>query len=422
MKNSTKDLWVDYLRAGAFLYILISPHFFLDYHFETESLSQFLGAYGQYIYFFSSFMAATVLFNKNRLQFYLKFLRIRFFLFCILLLILGVGISSTSVWNVRLSLLVLYQIFLSFLCAEYILKQKSFDKKKLFTVSFFPVFFPVCFSLWLELFGPIEIYRIIFDNIKHSDDFNYRWKFLHSSANGFAFDAALALLVSFSMFLSYRTSVLGLMWLCLTFIATYVLYKTETRAAMIFTFFGVIFSIYFNYHHYRKKIIFGFVITFLTVFLVGFKVFELSDFFRIHGTWNQISTGRLDATINAFRIFIENPIIGVGFGEADRNFPVHPSNIFYASLALELGIFGFVGGLCFIGFPVFSYLKKHSAHRFEQSLYLHFPTIQIISLLICLSWFLYLFFEFNILRVSAYNCIFFFCWSILFLTQYDENI
>ena len=52
-------------------------------------------------------------------------------------------------------------------------------------------------------------------------------------------------------------------------------------------------------------------------------------------------------------MFLQSPVIGTGFGTADRGFPVQPANLFYFSLLVEIGLIGILGALWLMLTPIF---------------------------------------------------------------------
>ena len=144
---------------------------------------------------------------------------------------------------------------------------------------------------------------------------------------------------------------------------------------------------------------------------LGFDAILL--YFRLDGADLQtITSTRWGGIISMWKMWIASPFIGIGFGAADRTMEIWPSNMLYFALPVEIGIIGYIGALSFMYLPIIYRLKYmikiKSLTILREKCYLSAFSVVLVS-----AFFPYLFFEFNILRVSAENQLFFFCWSIV---------
>ncbi len=249
-----------------------------------------------------------------------------------------------------------------------------------------------------------EQHRIFLD---YKNPNTSRWRFLHSSANGFGFDAFVCCISSTcGIFLSTKIKSKLLFFASLT-VALYALIMSETRSAMLA--YLVFVTIYCGLA-YRLKNVFalscfvGLPGAILLLFLGGD---EIRSFLRVYGDLNQISSGRYDAYKQMLQIIVTFPFEHVGFGNISEGVDFAPTNLFFPGIIIELGVLGGAAVILFCCFPIircikiFHALKKKTSHQPLDLMIVAFA-----SALLC--WQL---FEFDLFRVSATNQIFFICWG-----------
>jgi len=145
--------------------------------------------------------------------------------------------------------------------------------------------------------------------------------------------------------------------------------------------------------------------------LISDSLETVTSFLRLEGNLDEVSSRRWIGIVGMWELFVASPFQGLGFGSADNQFPVSPSNIFYFGLLAEIGLFGFLGALIILAYPakyVVSYLFKpvfpHDA-----------PFLFMFSASVLAGFVPYLMFEFDVLRVSVNHQLFLFCWGVIVL-------
>ena len=323
-------------------------------------------------------------------------------------MLFGIVLSSTSAWGWRLFAIIGTISLLSVVAADFV--HHYHPKTQLLALLFLVIPFsvPVFGSVLIKFFGPIDI-GCLLANAKHMECVPPRWRFLNMSANGFGFDAALVSIfltigICYAKNITFRLVVI--MLLCASI---YALIMSGTRAAFVFYIAAFITFLILRYD--QKSLLF------LVAFMVCGAVFiylidgveTLKAFLRLEGNLNQISSGRWVGIVGMWELIVASPIGGLGFGAADHNFPVVPSNIFYFGVLAEIGLFGFLGALLILAYPakyVVPYLFKPNG--FNDASFLFTFSISVLT-----GFVPYLMFEFDVLRVSANNQLFFFCWGVI---------
>ena len=142
--------------------------------------------------------------------------------------------------------------------------------------------------------------------------------------------------------------------------SVYVLIMSGTRSAFVFY---IAASLTFLILRYGPKVmlflIAGVVCGTVFVYLID-GVETLRDFLRLEGNLNQISSKDGLVLLACGSFFVASPFAGLGFGSADQNFPVKPSNIFYLAILAEIGLFGFLGALMILN--AFNVIYSSSSH------------------------------------------------------------
>jgi O-antigen ligase len=151
------------------------------------------------------------------------------------------------------------------------------------------------------------------------------------------------------------------------------------------------------------------------VFLAIFGTEYIQHLIRFRGGVESFSSGRLDGMRELWDVFLASPFIGQGFGFVDSGSTSAPSNLFYFGLLSEIGIVGFLGAMGFLSYPLLLYfgLLGKNAEKGSEKQYFF---LIVFSVSVLLGLFVYLLFEFSVLRVSVYHQLFFLCWSITLLS------
>ena len=162
------------------------------------------------------------------------------------------------------------------------------------------------------------------------------------------------------------------------------------------------------------------LVAILSIYAGIFGMSEVKEFLRIKGSFNDISSLRWQGIVGLWELFELSPFVEKGFGAADNGLPIHPTNIFYLALPVEVGFFGFVGVLGLLFLPAWLFVgqmleTKQLAFLRNKSFILVFSTCSLAGFVH------YLFFEFNIPHVSAVNQLFFFFWGYLYFSLQQEQ-
>ncbi len=193
-----------------------------------------------------------------------------------------------------------------------------------------------------------------------------------------------------------------------------VLYFTQTRAAILLMVVGFVFLQLFYLTKKQLLIIIAIGLLVLSAFFEFLDIADFKDYFRIKRSILATTSGRSDAIAAALLAFGESPIIGLGFGSADKSMPFAPTNLFYFLMPVEIGLLGALGVLgiltsCFSTL-IWQALSKDAWKYFNQTNPL--ATLSCVSYLAILA---YSVAEFVIFRISATNQLFFFFWSVNFI-------
>ena len=246
-------------------------------------------------------------------------------------------------------------------------------------------------------------------NFEHS---GRRWRLFNSSANGFGFDAAIALFIGFVLVLE-RTPKPH--WkhagFILLLVGLYALYESGTRATMIFAL-----AMIFGYLLMTKGILAFAKITALLIassvavgtiasFVTGISAWH---HLRLHGDIERISSGRWEAYLGLINEVKMSPLSGYGFGAIGEGFFIYPNNLFYPALAAEIGVIGAIGGAIILFYPAVQLFLKTIVTKLSQR---SPDTLTSVYCSFMIGFPLYQFFEFNVLRVSVYHLAFAFAWS-----------
>lgn len=386
--------------------IFFSANIGLDYVLTTSNSLIYSIKFGQYLFFICTLIAGSLLIYSP--SFDLKeFFQIHYSIYIILFFIFFSNIISNSFWNWRILAIVTLISIVSIMAGYQCTKLPKSKQLNVLVLIFIPFFFPVVASLFLEIAGPID-FGVVIENSKHFQYEPPRWYFLNSSANGLGLDGAFASLIAYGM-LHYHKTISKFIWLLLLLLSIFVLVKTGTRAAMVFCLVGILWlsMIFLSFKFFAATM--GVAIVLCLAYINLFGLEFIIEFFRLDGNLAQISSKRWVGIKKMIPLIKESILIGRGFGEADNNFPVDPSNLFYFSIFVELGVVGLISLFAFIFLPIGAAATLiYAKHSKKNS----FPCFTIGSAVL-VSFIPYLVFEFNVFRVSAYNQVYFFFWGVV---------
>lgn len=381
------------------------PHIGLDYVFDAESGRKLQLPNGQYVFFFSSLLASVYLLRSTRFDDLRVIFSYKTLWAGMALLLLGVTLSSTGVWGWRLAAIVGLCSVMSIIAANFVMSSSTKTQALAAFLVMVPFFIPVLGSVFLEFFGPIDV-GVELVNLTHAGS---RWRFLNMSANGFGFDAAfvslfLAIGVSFAKHVTIR-----LILIVLLFFSLYALVLSGTRAAYIFFLVALTIFAVIKYGRRAMLVVVGAILFTILFVFISDSVETVKAFLRLEGTLERISSNRWVGIVGMWDLFNASPLMGLGFGAADDQFPIYPSNIFYMGLLAEVGIFGFLGVLFILAYPI----KYFVVLPFKLIIPRDAPLLVMCSAAVLAGFVPYLMFEFDVLRVSVNNQLFFFCWGVL---------
>jgi hypothetical protein len=384
------------------------PHLGLDYVFEASNGQKFQLPYGQYFMFSSSLLAGFYLFRLTRFDSFLNLLSNKTLLAGMALIMLGIGLASTSIWGWRLLAIVGMLAVFVIIAANFVINAGARTQTLALLLLVAPFSVPVFGSVLLELLGPQDI-GVLISNVKHMEYSPPRWRFMNMSANGFGFDAALvSLFFALSIFYS-KTTIWKLIFGAPLVLSLYALLMSGTRAAIVFYLAAFLAFAILRYGVRTLLFLFFGILFGSALILISDSLETVTSFLRLDGDLRRISSGRWIGIVGMWELFVASPFQGLGFGSADNQFPVGPRNIFYFGLLAEIGLAGFLGALIILAYPakyVVSYLFKPV---FPQDA----PFLFMFSASVLAGFVPYLMFEFDVLRVSVNHQLFFFCWGVI---------
>lgn len=384
------------------------PHIGLDYVFEVPNGQKFQLPYGQYFMFSSSLLASFYLFRSTRFDSVLNLFSNKTLLAGMALIMLGIGLASTSVWGWRLLAIVGMLAVFVIIAANFVINADARTQTLALLLLVAPFSVPVFGSVLLEFLGPQDI-GVLISNTKNMGYSPPRWRFMNMSANGFGFDAALvSLFFSLSIFHTKNT-IWKLILGALLALSLYALLMSGTRAVFVFYLSAFLAFAILRYGVRTLLFLFFGILFGSALILISDSLETVTSFLRLDGDLRRISSGRWIGIVGMWELFVASPFQGLGFGSADNQFPVRPSNIFYFGLLAEIGLAGFLGALIILAYPakyVVSYLFKPV---FPQDA----PFLFMFSASVLAGFVPYLMFEFDVLRVSVNHQLFFFCWGVI---------
>lgn len=406
------------LKLFAFALIVCAPNLFLDYVYRPFGQT-FHIPFGQYICFLILCFGVVVIQVTDRFAARMLLSRNHdlFLIFLLGLLFFQVVISAVDFGSVRTFLIWLTMSF-SACCAGYIFKiSKNDHKPSLIIVLLLPFLLPLILSA-PDLLAFLKSTLLDFES--NNDIFwsSHRLYTLHSSPNGFGYDACLATIVLAWLALCSQSKFATRILICFLCLAITCLVVSGTRAALFSCVVGI-FTLFFLYSNSKRHLIWlaalgiSICVSFAYLLLVNLPFSDvLGDYLRVNGDLDNISSGRWSAMLEMIEIIVKSPIFGVGFGSADLDFPVSPSNLFYFSLAVEIGLLGAVSATLILLYPIWlTWCCRHTLTKTHQM------DANVIKL--CIAWIFtnlaWLLFEFDAFRISANNQNLVFFWSLLLL-------
>ena len=327
-----------HLEVMALVAIFWTPHFSLDYVYRFGS-DNFILYGAEYLFFFFNLVGTLLLINLIDTRRFRVFFDDTWLRISLLLFIVGVVVSTQSMWNARLFLIWVTITVGPVVAAMYVLSQPA---AKAATINFdfdCPIWFPILFGLAIEIVG---LANQEFDWLDR--DRNGRWRYLHSSANGYGLDAAIVGLTS-ACFIKCNQRKMIIPALTALILCVVVLYFTQTRAAILLLVVGFVFLHLFSLSKKQLFIIIAIGLLVLSAFFAFLDIADFKDYFRIKkvNSGNYFWSIRCDSCSSVS--FGESPIIGLGFGSADKSMPFAPTNLFYFLMPVEIGLLGALGVL-----------------------------------------------------------------------------
>ena len=383
-----------------------SPHIGLDYVFTEPNGALHSLKNGQYYFFIATILAGMILFLKGDRLRLILLLRNKALAISLALIFIGCVLSNATFWNWRLLIIVLVISSCAVFAANIIYDFDNKSQKLAIILFTTPFAFPVLVSLILHFFGPLDL-GVIFENSTHKGYSPERWHFLNSSANGFGLDAAITCITTY-YFLRKQTLPIYILIMLLLFAASiWVLLQSGTRAAYVF-FIATVAMYEFlvsNKRLLKIKIVSALICTVTFVFIYGLD--NLLIKLRLNGNLQTISSTRYGGMVDLWELFLHSPFRGAGFGAADFGLDISPTNLFYLGMMVEVGIFGTIGAVMLVVYPiVLLFFQRNLRGMLIDSKNNHFP---VWAICIVAGFIPYLLFEFNIFRVSSANQLFGLC-------------
>ena len=403
------------------LVVLVSSMAYLDYIIPYQGSLQELFFAGRYVVFFT-FLAllifAAMVAPKAPHHFVRANIPLPVFLGAAAF---GVGVlaSAQLLDSVRLltilSVLFAFCGLVAFLAlknhAELVTEERSDFEAKVLSILALPFVLPPIVSVGLFAVGhllPLEI----LENKIYFRDGPGRWFLLNSSANGFGLDCAIG---GFTMFMLSRLRIdRGWRWLSLAIclICLFSLYKSETRAAILFFLTAVgtylVLSSEKTKIQGRKSLLLSSACLCLLALLFYVNQGDVLSYFRIGDDFGATSRRWLGVQ-GMMSVIILSPLQGIGFGGADLIPHEYPTNMMYLALAYEIGIVGLVGAVFCLFVPlILKFLSGHGDRGSHTT-----PIMCAWAVCIMTGYAIHQIFEFYLLRVSSSNLLFFLCWHLV---------
>lgn len=400
--------------------LLWSPHVFIGFFYLYDGSQVFI-PYSKYLFFFCTLLSAILLLGRITRQHVAALPLPRAISILALMMITGVILSFDSIKDVQLLVVWALVTFSSTIGVMWAYRSKISRRFFMFCIAVAPFIVPVVLGLLLELLSLLEV-PSSFTYPKHipwdghiDKGYPQRWQTMRSSPNGFGFDAAICMLGGLSLIYSQRRSyqLFGLLLLLAGGVA---IFFSGTRAAMLMVVVG--YSVLaVAYHSY--KILFQAILVLglgalAVLWVVGID--PIIGYLRLSGSVVELSSGRFHGFLEMSKMVYESPFSGLGFGAADREHPVIPSNLFYVSLATEIGLVGAAGAIGMLALPLVRLFKRCPIY-FRQ-VEVTFDLLDRFCLMLLTGTLCWLLFEFDVFRISPTNQVVAFAWMwVLFMSN-----
>ena len=400
--------------------LFFAPSLCLSYVLTVKDIGEYNMPFGQYLFFFATVMGSSYLLLRFKVPNFLSLFYSKLFLFFVILYLVGVFSSQLSWVNLRLFQIISFISFSMVLLAFYLERFKILKDETAVVLILFPFLFPVVSAFLLEYFGPLNV-GIEVDNVKHLTYRPKRWHFLYQSANGFGLSAALVFFGCYAGIFSFPKLRIKALLVILGLISGISLYYSGTRAAFLFAIFSI--SIFHFFFHGKRftAILMGVVALLMLLYFLFGDLDYIKNLVRIKEDINSTTSTRFQGIIGLWKLFELSPFYGRGFGAADLGLPVNPTNILYAALPVEIGLFGFVGAVGILFFPLLLSVPIIASKK-ELPLLKRMNFLFTFSFCTLIAFVPYCAVEFKILRVSPVNQLFFFCWGyVYFSLSHQKN-
>lgn len=389
---------IDIILAAFFFF---TPAIFLTYVYQSVEFGELVVVNGQYYFFISTVISGilSVYLAPKKLCWDSYFVALIVFKIC---LFVGVVVSNFSFENFRLFLIISMVSMCGVLVGRRLTFVSTDIQELVLIIGVIPCFFPTLAAFVLEFWGPLDI-GIVFENKKHENYNPQRWHLFFSSANGYGLYAAISALLFYILAFNKKGFVL-ILYLFFFILAVFSLLLSGTRAAFLFLATGIVVFHCISGHIRTLGVLVSSFLVFMVCISYLNQLPKLLHFLRIKGDLSNITSSRFGGATELLEYILANPVQGMGFGAMDKITHINPTNIFYFGIFAEIGIVGFLGALSLIMLPILKGVrfKKQILVGKNKNLSFLFGFCLIFALMP------YLFFEFNIIRVSLLNQIFFY--------------
>lgn len=411
MKHKNEDSNRQVSSFIAIVFLAIFAHICLDYEYTDPHRHMIRVPMGQYFAFFLVLFGAclTLYFSRFSIVLRDKYLTI-IVLFLPFVLVLAVA-SSSDFWNFRLLTIIVIMSASAGVIGFFF----KFPWQQLALLFLFiPYLFPIIGAIILEIAGEVS-FGVVWRNPKHIEYPIPRWYFMNSYANGFGLDAAISAFSAIFIFLFQKKNIGKIFWAGIFCVSALALFLSGTRAAWLLFFF-LIFMCLFSTAKGTKinaiHVILGLVCITILIFLLN----SISvNFLRLSSDLNNFSSNRMQGALYLIDAIANCWFLGVGFGEAKDLGDGIPANLFYLGLAYEIGITGAILAVFCLASPfLFLACRLRKKESSSEDFFKH--PLDIWCFCIGAGLLFYQLFEFDLLRVSATNLLFFFCFGRILFT------
>ena len=413
-KGFTKWDWL--CLAG----ILWAPHVFLDYQYHVKyEIWQLPGS--KYFFFFLTLMSGLKFAASLQIRDFAAVFSDRIAQMAGAVFLAGVLLSTSDLSGLKSFVIWLVISIAMVSAAIRVFQQDRPTQTLVLMVLLVPYLVPHLYAFYLEAFGSFHS-TLLLENTWHHEGAS-RWRTLHSSANGFGFDAAVVTVISHCMLLSYdhsfRPRTVRAVFALFLLVGLVALLLSGTRAALLMALL-VHAALFFS--HYSARLQLGVVLALgmsLGLWSLSTDAGQVAAYLRVFGDMDDITSGRWNAMVNAIDYVLNSPIRGLGFGAADGSFPISPSNLFYFMLPVEIGLIGAVAAGIVMSFPFWKAGWAVVAQGRQVDI-AGLGALEKTCLFLVPGIFVWLVAEFDVIRISANNQMFMFGW--VFVSLWAQRI